>query len=147
MEKVRDNGLINELKTRGIGFEKNGDYFIDDMQATYLTEMGKAEFSDAAERVKCNEKLALQYRIFKDLRKRMHTVNYMEKDSVFLVHDKGIIPKNDESKYVVKVLEESSTFDEIIELIKSASQIRKIFIAARIQDDSIRYYKIQRMEM
>ncbi len=147
MFEIEDEGLANELKTRKIGFEKNGKYCVDVLAAAYITELGKADFQEAVQKISINSALRNVYLVYKDLRKKMYTVNYVENDDAFLVHEKGMIPKNDESKYIVKVADDLWGIEEIIDWVKKASRVRKVFIAARVKNDEITYYKFQKIEM
>jgi len=146
--EVRDAGLARELEMRGIGFSKDGKYYVDVLQAAYLTEIGKASFPDAIERVNSDQKLTRVYAVFKDLRKRMHVANYVEKDDIILVYEKGMVPKHAESRFAVKVVEdEKMMLEEMVRLRDKIRKVRKDFIIAVVNGLDIAYYKFQEIEM
>lgn len=147
MHFIRNNELINELKTRGIGFEREEGYCVDVLQAAYLTEIGKCRFDEAVEKVNADERLKRLYAVFKDLRRKMHVANYVEKDGLFLVYEKGMVPKKIESSYAVKVVDGGETFDSIAELCRKISASRKVLVFASINDGKVEYYKFQRIDM
>ena len=136
--KIDDPSLIQELKNRFIGFEDNGEYFVDDYQAAYLTELGKTSFDDVLNKVKDDP----IYKVFKFLRRSVHVVNYTP-DGFLLVHEKGMIPKHSASKYAVWVNNDPELkWEDVKALMLRARAARKVFIIAEVERDNIRFYKI-----
>jgi len=146
--EIKDPALAKELDMRGIGFQKDGRYYIDVLQAAYLTDIGKVRFDDALAEIGRNDVLASRYVVFRDLRKNMHVANYVEKDDVFLVYDKGMVPKRAESQYTVKLVDEKINLGEMISLRDEIRKIRKALVLAIIKKDGrIEYYKFQEIDM
>ncbi|MGB9634946.1 MAG: hypothetical protein ACP5H8_01330 [Candidatus Micrarchaeia archaeon] len=144
---IDDKNLCNELETRGIGYRDGDKYYVSMLEAAYLTEIGKLDCADALKTVNGTERLKKRYIIFKDLRKKMHTANYVERDDLFLVCEKGMVPKSVESKYVVVPVEKDITLERMIELQKIALNVRKVFICALVVNNSVEYYKFQWVEL
>ncbi len=141
--RIDDPSLIQELKNRFIGFEEGGNYFVDDYQAAYLTELGKTNFNEILENVKDDP----VYKVFKFLRKSVHVVNYTP-DGFLLVHDKGMIPKHSSSKYAVWVNRDPGLkWETVKSLMLKARASRKVFMLAEIEGDSIKFYKISESKL
>ncbi len=145
--EVKVASLTKELEMRGIGYEREGRYFVDVLQAAYLTEIGKAKYEDAKEEIAKSKKLQAVYAVFKDLRGKMHVANYIEKDDVILAYEKGMIPKHAESKFAVKVLAKGeASLEKMLELRNEIRKVRKDFIIA-IVGEKVEYFKFQELEM
>ncbi|MCX8199988.1 MAG: hypothetical protein N3G76_00800 [Candidatus Micrarchaeota archaeon] len=147
--EVLDGGLAEELEMRGIGYRKGEKLFVDVLQAAYLTEIGKARYDDALDYIRKDEKLALAYVVFKDLRKKMHVANYVEKDGIMLAYEKGMIPKHAESKFAVKAIKDMGiTLEDMARLREDVRRARKDLIYAVVdKEGKVWYYKFQEVEM
>ncbi|MEM3364241.1 MAG: hypothetical protein QXS93_01895 [Candidatus Micrarchaeia archaeon] len=146
--EVPEQNLVEELEMRGIGYRKDNGYFVDVLQAAYLTEIGKAKYDDARDVVDKNEKLRLAYVVFRDLRKKMHVANYIEKDDVILAYEKGMVPKHAESKFVIKVIKNMNIkLDEMVKLRDDVRKARKDLLFAVVDGEKISYYKFNEIEL
>jgi len=138
--------LADELKGRGIGYYKNNSFFVDILQAAYLTELKKIK-SDALKKVNKDEFLKKRYLIFRDLRTKIHVSNYVPSEDLFLVHEKGMMPKNSQSEYVV-IYSENLNWDYLEKIKEYTRKARKDLIISSIRDNgTIDYYKLQEVMM
>jgi beta-phosphoglucomutase len=138
--------LSEELKGRGIGYSKENSYFVDILQAAYLTELKKIK-SDALKKVNKNKFLKKRYLIFRDLRNKIHVSNYIPSEDLFLVHEKGMMPKNSQTEYVV-ILTENLNWDYLEKIKEYTRKARKDLIISSIRDNgNIDYYKLQEVMM
>lgn len=147
--EVMEEALARELEMRGIGFSKGEKYYVDVLQAAYLTEIGKAKYDDAVAKVRSDKRLGEIYAVFRDLRNRMHVANYIEKDNIILAYDKGMVPRRAESRFAVKVVESGGiTLGEMIVLRDTVRKVRKDLIIAAIGGEGkVSYYKFQEIDM
>lgn len=138
--------LCEELKGRGIGYSKNNSYYIDLLQAAYLTEIKKIK-SDFLKKVNKDKFFKKRYLVFKDLRDKIHVSNYVPSEDLFLVHEKGMMPKNSQSDYIVIIADNLNW--EYLENIKEYSRkVRKDLIIASLRSNEIiDYYKLQEVLM
>jgi beta-phosphoglucomutase len=138
--------LSEELKGRGIGYSKDNSYFVDILQAAYLTELKKIK-SDALKKVNKNKFLKKRYLIFRDLRNKIHVSNYIPSEDLFLVHEKGMMPKNSQTEYVV-ILTENLNWEYLEKIKEYTRKARKDLIISSIRDNgNIDYYKLQEVMM
>ncbi len=138
--------LSEELKGRGIGYSKNNSYYVDILQAAYLTEIKKIK-SPALKLVKKDKFLKKRYLIFKDLRGKIHVSNYVPSEDLFLVHEKGMMPKNSQSEYVV-MLADNLDWEYLEKIKEYTRKARKDLIISSIRDNgTIDYYKLQEVIM
>lgn len=138
--------LSEELKGRGIGYSKNNSYFVDILQAAYLTQLKKIK-SNALKKVNKDKFLKKRYLIFKDLREKIHVSNYIPSEDLFLVHEKGMMPKNSQTEYVV-ILAENLNWEYLEKIKEYTRKARKDLIISSIRDnDTIDYYKLQEVVM
>lgn len=137
--------LIDELKGRGIGYSKNNSYFVDILQAAYLTELKKIK-TDALKKVNKDKFLKKRYLVFKDLREKIHVSNYVPSD-LFLVYEKGMMPKNSQSEYVV-ILAENLDWEYLEKIKEHTRKVRKDLIISSVRNnETIDYYKLQEVLM
>lgn len=145
--EVADSALARELEGRFIGYRKEGKYYVDALQAAYLTEIGKAHFEGVLEHIKNDPKLSKVYAVFKDLRKSLHVCNYVWQDDAILVHEKGMVPQRAESTYMVKLVGPDTRLAEIAAMRDVARRLRKTLMLAIIDNDGRpQYYKFQEAE-
>ena len=85
--------------------------------------------------------------MFKDLRDKIHVSNYVPSEDLFLVHEKGMMPKNSQSDYIVIIADNLNW--EYLENIKEYSRkVRKDLIIASLRSNEIiDYYKLQEVLM
>ncbi|MCX8206032.1 MAG: hypothetical protein N3H30_02265 [Candidatus Micrarchaeota archaeon] len=145
--EVADSRLASELESRYIGYRREGKYYVDALQAAYLTEIGKGKFEGALERIVNDAHLKRVYAVFSDLRKNLHVCNYVWQDDVILVHEKGMVPGRAESTYMVKVVEPGIGLAEMLALRDTARRVRKTLMLAVISEGGKpQYYKFQEAE-
>lgn len=138
--------LIEELKGRGIGYSKNNSYFVDILQAAYLTEIKKIK-SPALRQVNRDKFLKSRYLVFRDLRNKMHISNYVPSEDLFLVYEKGMMPKKAQSEYVV-ILADKLGWEYLEKVKEYTRKVRKDLIISSIRsNDIIDYYKLQEVVM
>lgn len=138
--------LCDELKGRGIGYSKNNSYFVDILQAAYLTEIKKIK-TNALKKVNKDKFLKKRYLIFKNLREKIHVSNYVPSEDLFLVHEKGMMPKNSQSEYVV-ILSENLDWNYLEKIKEYTRKARKDLIISSIRNNgTIDYYKLQEVIM
>ncbi|GEM_PF-2316151 len=141
-----EGSLVDELKGRGIGYPKNNSYYVDILQAAYLTELKKIK-SDALKKVNKDKFLKERYLVFKDLRDKIHVSNYVPSEDLFLVHEKGMMPKNSQSEYVV-IISENLNWEYLEKIKEYSRKVRKDLIVASIRNNNlIDYYKVQEVIM
>lgn len=145
--EVAEKALATELEGRFIGYRKDGKYYVDALQAAYLTEIGKGCFEGALQRVMGDQKLRRVYAVFKDLRKNLHVCNYVWQDDAILVHEKGMVPQRAESTYIVKLIEPNAQLADIIAMRDIARRLRKTLMLAILDErGQPHYYKFQEAE-
>ena len=138
--------LSEELKGRGIGYSKNNSYYVDILQAAYLTELKKIK-SNALKQINKDKFLKKRYIVFKNLREKIHVSNYVPSEDLFLVYEKGMMPKNSQSEYVV-ILADNLDWEYLEKIKEYTRKARKDLIISSIRDNgTVDYYKLQEVLM
>ncbi len=158
---TQDPELIQELKEKGYGEEKEENLILSPEETLYLKEKRK-EFPVKNEEGKnltqqelrktfteIDEEFPRKYPVFKDLRDRGFCVKTGFKfGSHYRVYERGEKPGTGHAKWLVQSIPEEYTFtlQEVSKSVRLAQNVRKKMIYAVLdKEGDITYYKINRI--
>ncbi len=127
-------------------------YLLEKERIVVMKDGKELDYDGAFKYAKDNEReFDIKYIAYKDLRKRGYVVKSGFKFGAhFRVYDRGQVPGQDHSNFLVHGVSEGKTFSfpEISRAVRLAHSVRKRFIYAIVDDDSsLTYYKILRAKM
>lgn len=160
--KLPDKRIVIEEKEKnaieGYG-RKKGDKTLTLEEGLFLLERGKITIIDEENRkisiksffkraLEVSPKFLIRYVVYKDLKERGYYVMPMATDTEidFLLYSRGTKPGEKPAKYFIRVLSEREgfIFDDLLELLRLARNMRKEPIIAVVDEESdITYYEIK----
>ncbi|MEM2109874.1 MAG: tRNA-intron lyase [Candidatus Odinarchaeota archaeon] len=167
---IDENGSVRifderktEIYNKGYyGCFENGVLYLTNLEALLLLERGRIKIIDADRKpidfkklltiyLKRDRKIWTKYIVYRDLRSRGYTVGLgYEGDMDFRVYDRGAVPNEEASKYLVYVIEEGvplalSDLERIVSI--GASSRKKTALAVVDRQGEATYYFVSEVEL
>jgi len=155
-----DEKTIKILSDRGFGKIEKDRIILSGVESLYLIENKritvekdgkKMNFNSMLKELsKIDKEIYKKYIIYKDLRGKGYSIRPGFKFGTYLrVYEKGIRPGEGKTNYLVYILSagEKIKTEDIQIFTKIAQLTKKNFILAVVNEEEIKYYKLNRIEM
>jgi tRNA-intron endonuclease len=155
-----DEKTIKILSDRGFGKVENERMVLSGVEALYLLENKRITVEKDGKKIsfhallkelsKIDKEVYNKYIVYKDLRSKGYIIRSGFKFGTYLrVYEKGIRPGEGKSDYLVYIFSagEKIETEKIQILTKTAQLTKKNLIIAVADEEDVKYYKLNRIQM